>query len=121
MYRVIKTLLKSVREYKLSSILCPIVMIGEAVMEILIPFLMTYIVGQFEALAKGQIAEINVTDIAVCAVIMVLCAVFALLCGVLGGRLAAKASCGFAHNLREDMYNNLQSYSFANIDNFSTV
>ncbi len=121
MYRVIKTLLKSVREYKLSSILCPIVMIGEAVMEILIPFLMTYIVGQFEALAKGQIAKINVTDIAVCAVIMVLCAVFALLCGVLGGRLAAKASCGFAHNLREDMYNNLQSYSFANIDNFSTA
>ncbi len=47
-------------------------------------------------------------------------AIFALLCGLLGARLSAKASCGFAHNLREDMYNNLQSFSFANIDNYST-
>ena len=52
---------------------------------------------------------------------MIVCAVFALLCGVMGGRLAAKASCGFAHNLREDMYNNLQTFSFANIDNYSTA
>jgi ATP-binding cassette subfamily B multidrug efflux pump len=50
---------------------------------------------------------------------MILCAVFALICGVLGGKLAAKASCGFAHNLREDMYDKLQTYSFANIDNYS--
>lgn len=117
---MIKTLLKSVREYKTASILCPIVMVGEAVMEILIPFMMTYIVGQFEDLAKGLITEINVSGIAVCASLMVVCAVLALLCGVWGGKLAAKASCGFAHNLREDMYNNLQSFSFANIDNYST-
>lgn len=118
---MIKTLLKSVREYKVPSILCPIVMVGEAVMEIIIPFLMTYIVGQFEALAKGEIAEIKVSEIAIYVSIMVLCAVFALLCGVWGGKLAAKAGCGFAHNLREDMYNNLQTYSFANIDNYSTA
>ncbi len=118
---MIKTLLKSVREYKTASILCPIVMVGEAVMEILIPFMMTYIVGQFEDLAKGLITEINVSAIAVCASLMVVCAVLALLCGVWGGKLAAKASCGFAHNLREDMYNNLQTYSFANIDNYSTA
>ena len=118
---MIKTLLKSVREYKTASILCPIVMVGEAVMEILIPFMMTYIVGQFEDLAKGLITEINVSAIAVCASLMVVCAVLALLCGVWGGKLAAKASCGFAHNLREDMYNNLQIYSFANIDNYSTA
>jgi len=118
---VIKTLLKSVREYKTASILCPIVMVGEAVMEILIPFMMTYIVGQFEDLAKGLITEINVSAIAVCASLMAVCAVLALLCGVWGGKLAAKASCGFAHNLREDMYNNLQTYSFANIDNYSTA
>lgn len=118
---MIKTLLKSVREYKTASILCPIVMVGEAVMEILIPFMMTYIVGQFEDLAKGLITEINVSGIAVCASLMVVCAVLALLCGVWGGKLAAKASCGFAHNLREDMYNNLQTYSFANIDNYSTA
>ncbi|HBN12943.1 MAG TPA: ABC transporter [Clostridiales bacterium] len=95
-------------------------MIGEAVMEILIPFMMTYIVGQFERLAKGEIAEINVSGIALCAALMIACAVFALLCGVWGGKLAAKASCGFAHNLRQDMYDNLQKYSFSNIDNYST-
>lgn len=118
---MIKTLLKSVREYKTASILCPIVMVGEAVMEILIPFMMTYIVGQFEDLAKGIIPEINVAGIAICSSIMVVCAIVALLCGIWGGKLAAKASCGFAHNLREDMYNNLQSFSFANIDNYSTA
>lgn len=116
---MIKTLLKSVREYKLSSILCPLVMVGEAVMEIIIPFLMTSIVGQLEALARGKISQINVGSLAINASIMILCAVFALICGVLGGKLAAKASCGFAHNLREDMYDKLQTYSFANIDNYS--
>lgn len=118
---MIKTLLKSVRQYKLQSILCPIVMVGEAVMEILIPYLMTYIVGQFEDLAKGKIAEINVSVIAICSLLMIACALTALACGIIGGRLAAKASCGFAHNLREDMYNNLQTYSFANIDKYSTA
>lgn len=118
---MIKTLLKSVREYKLPSILCPILMVGEAVMEIVIPFMMTYIVGQFEDLAKGKIAEISVSGIAICSSMMIACAVIALVCGVYGGKLAAKASCGFAHNLREDMYNNLQTYSFANIDNYSTA
>ncbi len=116
---MIKTLLKSVREYKLSSILCPLVMVGEAVMEIIMPFLMTSIVGQLEALARGKISHINVGALAINASIMILCAVFALICGVLGGKLAAKASCGFAHNLREDMYDKLQTYSFANIDNYS--
>ena len=116
---MIKTLLKSVREYKVPSILCPIVMVGEAVMEILIPFMMTFIVGQLQDLAEFG-TPINITDLVICAVLMVVCAVFALLCGVWGGKLGAKASCGFAHNLREDMYNNLQTFSFANIDNYST-
>lgn len=94
-------------------------MVGEAVMEIIIPFLMTSIVGQLEALARDKISQINVGALAINASIMILCAVFALICGVLGGKLAAKASCGFAHNLREDMYDKLQTYSFANIDNYS--
>lgn len=117
---MIKTLLKSVREYKVPSIICPLLMVGEAVMEIIIPFLMTAIVGQLEALAKGEIPALDVKSLAITASLMVLCAVFALICGVIGGKLAAKASCGFAHNLREDMYNNLQTFSFANIDNYST-
>lgn len=118
---MIKTLLKSIREYKVPSVLCPIVMVGEAVMEIIIPFLMTRIVGQLEMLAKAEIASLDVEQIVLNASLMILCAVFALACGVWGGKLAAKASCGFAHNLREDMYNNIQSYSFANIDNYSTA
>ena len=117
---MIKTLLKSVREYKLPSILCPIVMVGEAVMEILIPYFMTFIVGQFTAVAKGWQPSLDLKIILIYSSLMVVCAVFALLCGIWGGKLAAKASCGFAHNLREDMYNNLQTYSFANIDKFST-
>ncbi len=117
---MIKTLLKSVREYKLPSILCPIVMVGEAVMEILIPWRMTYIVGALEAAAKAPYPPVDTNTILINAAIMVVCAIIALLCGIWGGKLGAKASCGFAHNLREDMYNNLQTYSFANIDNYST-
>ncbi len=116
---MLKTLLKSVREYKTASILCPIVMVGEAVMEIIIPFLMTFIVKELENAANG--GTINGNTIAICSVTMVVCALFAMLCGIWGGKLGAKASCGFAHNLREDMYNNLQTYSFANIDNYSTA
>ena len=115
---MLKTLLKSVREYKLSSILTPILMVGEAVMEIIIPFLMTFIVGELESMSAGN--PINGGNIALYACLMVVCALFAMFCGVAGAKLAAKASCGFAHNLREDMYNNLQTFSFANIDNYST-
>ena len=118
---MIKTLLKSVREYKISSILCPIVMVGEAVMEIVIPFLMTFIVRELEYLATGETTTVDGGRIALFSSLMIVCAFLALLFGAWGGRLAAKASCGFAHNLREDMYNNLQTYSFANIDNFSTA
>lgn len=117
---MIKILFKRVREYKTASILCPIVMVGEAVLEIIIPFLMTFIVGELEDLAKGKIDTVNGGKIALFASLMIVCAFAALFFGVVGARLAAKASCGFAHNLREDMYNNIQSFSFANIDNYST-
>lgn len=118
---MVKTLLKSVREYKLPSILCPIVMVGEAAMEIVIPYLMTFVIGELELLAESPAYSVNVTRIAVCSSLMVVCALFALFCGVLGGKLSAKASCGFARNLRADMYDNIQTYSFANIDNYSTA
>ena len=108
---MLKTLLKSVREYKLPSIIVPILMVGEVAMEIVIPYFMTFIIGELEALAKGEIAAVNGGTIALYSSLMVVCAVFALLCGIFGAKLAAKASCGFAHNLREDMYNNLQRIS----------
>jgi len=116
-----KTLFKSLREYKVPSILCPIVMVGEAVMEILIPYFMTFIIRELESLNKFENYVVNTNSIIIYSSAMVVCALFALLCGVWGGRLYAKAGCGFAHNLREDMYNNIQTYSFANIDNFSTA
>ena len=118
---MIRTLLKSVREYKASSILCPIVMVGEAAMEIVIPYLMTFIIGELQNLSSIANYSVNTKKIIICSVLMVVCALFALFCGVMGCKLASKASCGFAHNLREDMYNNIQTYSFANIDNYSTA
>lgn len=118
---MIKTLLKSVREYKKPSVLCPIVMIGEAAMEIVIPYFMTFVIGELTALSEDATYSVNIGIVVGYSVAMVICALFALFCGVWGGHLAAKASCGFAHNLREDMYNNIQTYSFANIDNFSTA
>lgn len=115
---MVKTLLKSVREYKTPSVITPIIMVGEAAMEIIIPFIMTYLLKEIELAVSG---EGNITTVIFYGVIMLVCALFSLFCGVMGGKLAAKASAGFAHNLREDMYNNLQTYSFANIDNYSTA
>ena len=115
---MLKTLHKSLREYKVSSILTPLLMVGEAAMEIIIPFLMTYLIKEIKNI--GSEGGIHIGRGVLFACLMVAAAIFALLCGLLGARLSAKASCGFAHNLREDMYNNLQSFSFANIDNYST-
>ena len=120
---MIKKLLKSVREYKTASIIVPVLMAVEAIMEIVIPFLMTFIVGELQAVAEDKTGtrEVDINVIIVSAVLMIVCAVIALIAGAAGAKLAAKASSGFAHNLREDMYNNLQTFSFANIDNYSTA
>ena len=118
---MIKKLLKSVREYKTASIVVPVLMAVEAIMEIVIPFLMTFIVGELQLVAENKKPEADMTVIGVSATLMIVCAVIALVAGAAGAKLAAKASCGFAHNLREDMYNNLQSFSFENIDNYSTA
>lgn len=115
---MIKTLLKSVREYKLPSILTPILMVGEAAMEIVIPFLTKFLLDEIEFIGTDR--GVNINNIILFSCLLVVAALFALLCGVIGARLASKASSGFAHNLREDLYNNLQTFSFANIDNYST-
>lgn len=118
---MIKRLLKSVREYKTASVIVPVLMAVEAIMEIVIPFLMTFIVGELQRVAEGVEEQVDINVIAIVSTLMILCAVIALVSGSVGAKLAAKASCGFAHNLREDMYNNLQTFSFANIDNYSTA
>ena len=115
---MLKTLLKRVREYKTVSILTPLLMVGEAGMEIIIPFLTQYLIKEIGNISKP--GGVNINNIILYSCLLVGAAVFALICGVIGAKLASKASAGFAHNLREDMYNNLQTFSFANIDNYST-
>lgn len=115
---MVRTLLKSVKQYKTVSVLTPLVMIGEAAMEIVIPFLMGFLIDEITAMAETQTFSM---DIVWYGLAMIACAAFALFCGIMGGRLASKASAGFAANLRYDMYDNIQTYSFANIDNFSTA
>ena len=111
---MVKTLASQIKEYKLPSILTPLCMIGEVIMEMIIPMLMASIVD------KGVNAG-NMSHIYKVGAVMVVCAVLGLGFGLLGGVFGAKASTGFAKNLRKGMFENIQSYSFANIDKFSVA
>ncbi len=111
---MLKTLLTQVKEYKKVAILTPILVILEVILEVAIPFLMSMIID------KG----INVNDLDVVVkigVIMLIASFVSLLAGALAGKYAAKASTGFAKNLRKAMYYNIQDFSFANIDKYSTA
>lgn len=110
---MIKRLAKCIREYKLPSILTPILVSLEVVMEVLIPYLMGKLIDNgIKPGDTGFVVKIG-------AVLLVLC-LFSLFFGAAAGVTAAKASSGFAKNLRHDMFHNVQSFSFANIDKFST-
>ena len=109
---MIKKLARSLREYKKYAILTPIFMIIEVAMEVFIPLVIVWFGNCLEAAdSKGMIYY---------GVMMILAALISLLAGMLGGKFSAKASTGFAKNLRKDMYDNIQTYSFSNIDKFST-
>ena len=110
---MIKTLAKSIREYKKQTILTPIFVALEVIMEILIPFVMANLVDY-------GIYGNNMPVIYKFGLILLLLVAFALIFGVLAGKFAAIASTGFAKNLRHDMYYKVQDYSFENIDKFST-
>ena len=110
---MIKTLAKSIREYKKQTILAPLFVGLEVVMETLIPFIMALLVDN--GIYGGDMAVIYKLG----ALLIVLVAI-SLSCGVLCGKFAAEASTGFAKNLRHDMYYKVQNYSFQNIDKFST-
>lgn len=110
---MIKTLLKSVREYKKSALLTPFFVALEVVMEVLLPFVMALLIDQ--GIEKG-----NMNVIYKYGIILVLLALLSLLFGYLSGKYASIASSGFAKNLRKDMYYKVQDYSFGNIDKFST-
>lgn len=110
---MIKALLAQVKQYKVPSILAPVFSALEVVMEVLIPFVMALIID------KGIEAG-NMKNVYIYGAVMLVLAMVSLLCGALAGKFAAEASTGFACNLREAMYENIQTFSFSNIDRFST-
>ena len=110
---MIKRLLKSVREFKKDALLTPFFVVLEVVMEVIIPLIMALLID------KGIDGQ-DMAAIWKYGIILVLCAMLALMFGAAAGTFAARASTGFARNLRHDMYYNVQNFSFSNIDKFST-
>ena len=111
---MLKTLGAQIKEFKRASIATPIFMILEVVMETIIPLLMASIIDK--GVEAGNIDHIYRTG-----ALMVVMAAMGLLWGVLGGKYGAKASAGFARNLRQAMFDNIQTFSFSNIDKYSTA
>ena len=111
---MIKTLAKYIGKYKKASILTPCCMVLEVLMEVLIPFVTAAIIDQ--GIEAG-----NMQKILLYGGLMILMALLSLCFGVLGGKFGAEAATGFACNLREGMYENIQTFSFSNIDKFSTA
>ena len=110
---MINRLLKSVREFKKDALLTPFFVVLEVVMEVIIPLVMALLID------KGIDGQ-DMAAIWKYGIILVLCAMLALMFGAAAGTFAARASTGFARNLRHDMYYNVQNFSFSNIDKFST-
>ena len=110
---MIKRLLKSVHEFKKDALLTPFFVVLEVVMEVIIPLVMALLID------KGIDGQ-DMAAIWKYGIILVLCAMLALVFGAAAGTFAARASTGFARNLRHDMYYNVQNFSFSNIDKFST-
>lgn len=111
---MVRKLLRSVREYKTSSLLVPLFVTCEVILEVIIPMLMANLIDF--GIEAGNMQYILKMGLA-----LVICCIVSLTFGALSGKYAAVASAGFAKNLREDMYNKVQEYSFSNIDKFSTA
>ncbi|MEQ3467344.1 ABC transporter ATP-binding protein [Enterococcus cecorum] len=108
-----KTLAKSMRQYIKPSILTMIFLAGEVFAEMMIPYLMAKVLDRgFETKDIQYIIQIGL--------LMAMIALISMTCGILGGKFSSDASAGFAANLREDIYRNIQRFSFQNIDRFST-
>lgn len=111
---MIRKLLSSIREYKKLSILTFILMVGEVLIECLIPFITAELVNQM----KG---DLEMSRLLTIGLVLVLMALVSLCCGGLAGYTSAKASAGFAKNLRSDLFDRIQGFSFSNIDKFSSA
>lgn len=110
---MLKTLGAQIKEFRRASVLTPIFMILEVLMETLLPFLMASIID--DGVNTGNMQHIYQTG-----ALMVVVACLSLTFGILGGKFGAEASTGFARNLRKAMFENIQTFSFANIDKYST-
>lgn len=110
---MIKKLARSIREYKTSTILTPIIVLFEVILECIIPFIVAILIDKIE---KGA----GIGEILKYGGVLVLIAIFSLTFGALAGKFCATASCGFGKNLRKDMFEKIQTYAFENIDNFQT-
>ena len=111
---MLKELSKYIKEYKLASLLTIVFIIGEVIFELLIPYMMTFIIDKGVAINDFN-AVIKYGSI------MIVLAVLGLICGIAAGIYGANASAGFAKNLREGMFRNIQNFSFSNIDKFSSA
>ncbi len=111
---MIKTLAAQIKEYRTVSIITPIFMILEVVFEMLIPFLMASIID--DGVEAGNMQHVYAVG-----AVMIAAALGGLFCGVMGGKYGARASTGFAKNLRQAMFENIQTFSFASLDKFSTA
>jgi len=109
---MIKTLAKSIREYKKASIISPVFVTFEVIMECIIPFVTASLVNSIQ---QGC----DIYTILKYGAVLAVMAIISLSCGAIAGAACSKAACGFAKNLRKDMFYKIQSYSFKNIDKFS--
>ncbi len=116
---MIKTLAKSVREYKIYAILAPISVALEVIVECLIPLVTVKFISILNAVPEGEKPDMSL--ILKFGFILLGMAMLSLIFGAFAGRMAAVASCGFAKNLRHDLYYSIQQFSFSNIDKFSTA
>ena len=112
--KLVKKLMESIREYKKASILTPIFVTVEVVMEVLIPFVMASLIDK--GIEAGSMSVIWKYGI-----LLLVLAMISLAFGTLAGHQASIASCGLSQNLRKDMYYRIQNFSFSNIDKFSTA
>ena len=111
---MIKTLLKSLREYKKPAIMSFLAIVGEVIIECLIPFITADLIEKIQqSVEMGELVRIGLT--------LVLMAFVSLGCGGYAGYVSAKAAAGFAKNLRTDMFDRIQNFSFENIDRFSSA
>lgn len=110
---MIRTLTKSLREYKKSSYFTVAISVMEVVFEIIIPLCMSELID-------NGINHADMSQVWKYGIYLLCFAIMELISGVLSAHFAAKASAGFAENLRQDMYDNVQTFSFSNIDKFST-